>query len=268
MSLKAYALDVDANLLFTNSKILLEKKNQDWVWELIEVSQSEFDSFIKDSENYRFVKWESEESMINFRWKWKFQNDIFDAIRGNKFWPSWNAFIEANVEASPTSIITARWHPILDIKRTHKAILHEVLSDYQLEELVDNMRNRLWWDTFQRKEKIINSFLKNNFYCPCSDRAFLKKISKDINDPMHDRKTIAFDSFVQHVISVFNNYYGEEFMIKRNIKVWFSDDSKSNINWMEAFIKKELIRKYPNIIYSLYDTWDPYKVKKTSFKKH
>jgi hypothetical protein len=56
-------------------------------------------------------------------------------------------------------------------------------------------------------------------------------------------------------------------MNKRHISVWFSDDSKSNINWMEIFIKKELIKKYPNITYFLYDTWDPHKVKKHHSKR-
>ncbi|MDD3262607.1 MAG: hypothetical protein PHR61_02070 [Candidatus Absconditabacteria bacterium] len=266
MSLKAYALDVDANLLHTDSKILLEKKDELGIWKLTEVSQSEFDTFVKDKENYRFVNGNSEESLINFRGKGKFQKDIFDAIENGRFGPSWDAFIKANLEASPISIITARGHPIIDIKNTHKAILHEVLSEYQLDELIDNMRNHLGGDMFQKKEKMINLFLKNNYYCPCSDIPFLKKINKNPNDPMYEKKTKSFENFVQHVISVFNNYYGKQFMNKRHISVGFSDDSKSNINGMEIFIKKELIKKYPNITYFLYDTGDPHKVKKTSFK--
>lgn len=267
MSLKAYALDVDANLLFTDSKIILEKKDEHWIWKLTEVSQSEFDIFVKDKENYRFVNGNSEDSLINFRWKWKFQKDIFDAIEHGKFGPSWDAFIEANVNANPISIITARWHPIQDLKSTHKAILYDVLSVYQLDELVENMRNHLWIDSFKRKEAIINSFLKNNYYCPCSDESFLKKIGKNQNDPMHDKKTVAFESFIQHVIDVFAKYYGKNFINDRNIRVWFSDDSKSNIDTMENFIISELIKKYPNITYFLYDTQNPHKVKKTSFKK-
>ncbi len=268
MSLKAYALDVDANLLFTDSKILLEKKDEHWVWKLTEVSQSEFDIFVKDKENYRFVNGNFEDSVINFRWKWRFQKDIFDAIEKGNFWPSWNAFIEANVNANPISIITARWHPIQDLKATHKAILYDVLSVYQLDELIENMRNNLWIDAFKRREKIVNSFLENNYYCPCNDKSFLKKIGKDIKEPMHDKKTWAFEKFVQHVISIFTTYYGKEFVNQRKISVWFSDDSKSNIDTMEAFIIAELIKKYPNIKYFLYDTQNPHKVRKTSFKKN
>jgi len=268
MSLKAYALDVDANILFTDSKILLEKKSRTWLREIVEVSQSEFDEFIKDKDNYRFVNWKTEESMINFRGKWKFKNDIFDAIDSWKFAPSWEAFIEANRNASPIGIITARWHPIKDLRDTHKAILHEVLSDYDLDELISNMRNHLWQNATHRKDTVINKFLDSSYYCPCSDEKFLEVIWKKIDTPMPERKNASFDAYINHIINVFNNYYWKDFLQNRNIRVWFSDDSKSNIQSMESFIKKELVSKYPNIEYFLYDTANPHKIQRKSFKKH
>lgn len=265
--LKSYAVDVDYNLLFTNSKILLEKKSENWLRELIEVSQSEFDSLIKDKQNYRYVNGNIEDSMINFRGKWRFQQDIFDAIIANKFGPSWDAFLQANRKASPISIITARGHPINDLKKTHKAILYEILEDFYLDELIENMRIQLWKQSPKRKDSVVNTYLDNNYYCPCSDRKFLKDINQNYSTPMDVRKTVAFEKFVEHVLDLYKKYNYPLHNYQKNIRIWFSDDSQTNIEKMEDFVINNLLNKYPNIGFYLYDTKNPHKVVKSSYKK-
>jgi len=76
---------------------------------------------------------------------------------------------------------------------------------------------------------MINTYLNNNFYGPCSDETFLKSINKDILDPLPERKNAAFEQFVLRCKSVFRQYYGEDFLAKRKIRIGFSDDTTKNI---------------------------------------
>ncbi len=254
--LKTYAFDVDANLLFTDTKIILEKKWENGERKPIDVSQHDYEILKLDTKHYRHVDNNIEKSMINFRGPGKFEEDIFAAIDQNKFAPSWNKFIEANKNASPLAIITARGHSIEELKTTHKKIIQEILTDDQREDFLYSMKERLW-QYKTHDEMIINEYLDNNFYAPCSNEAFLAGIWKELSDSMPDRKNAAFEQFVLHIKSVFENNYGKNFLAKRKIRVGFSDDSHHNITWLHHHIyTKEtgLMRKYPEVLFRMYDT--------------
>ena len=76
---------------------------------------------------------------------------------------------------------------------------------------------------------LINTYLNNNYYAPCSDEKFLEYIKSSLATPMPDRKNAAFEQFVARSKSVFKQYYGDEFLAKRKIRIGFSDDTAKNI---------------------------------------
>ncbi len=224
----------------------------------MDVTQPDYENLKHDTNNYRHVENDIEKSMANFRGSEKFEKDIFDAIEQKKFAPSWNKFLEANKNASPIAIITARWHSMEELKTTHRKIIHEVLTNGQREDFLYSMKERLG-QYKTSNDVLINIYLDNNFYAPCSNEAFLASIWKEISDSMPDRKNSAFEAFVLHIKKVFDANYGQNFLSDRKIRVGFSDDSNSNITWLHDFIyNKEtgLMRKYPDVLFRMYDTGD------------
>lgn len=265
--LKAYAFDIDSNILFTDTKIILEKRWENGIRERIEATQDQYGECMKDREHYRYINNIEEQSMQNFRWPGKIKKILFDAIEKDNFWPSRNKFIQAHKKASPIGIITARGHPLHEFVDTHKAIIYEILDDYERDELVYSMRQRLWFAAPKRKDSLINAFLKNNFYGPCADEQFLKSINMSFANPTSEKKKAAFEKFLQHIKRIFTHYYGEEFVRQRKLSVGFSDDLKINILGMQNHIINELMHKFPEIKFCLYDTSDPKNISKHIVKK-
>ena len=80
--LKAYAFDVDSNLLFTDTTIWIEIF-QDGKRIPAEISQQQYDdlaSDLKKGERFKYIDNNVEKSMKNFRGAGRFEKDIFDAI--------------------------------------------------------------------------------------------------------------------------------------------------------------------------------------------
>lgn len=254
--LKSYAFDVDSNLLFTDTKIIMEKKWNDGIWLPEEVSQQQYEIIKSDKENYRYIDNNIEKTMANFRWAGNFEEVIFDALNKNQQWPSWDKFIEANRYASPIAIITARGHPVEDFKDTHKKLIIDNFNSWQQEDLLNSMKERLW-DYKQSDEFYIEKYLDNNYYAPCSDEVFLASIGKTLSDKMPDRKNAAFEKFVLHTKKIFETYYWANFMANRKIRIGFSDDTSSIIEWIHHHIHTMdigLMRKHPEILFRMYNT--------------
>lgn len=256
--LKAYAFDVDSNLVFTDSTIWIDvlENGKRIPKEISQLQYEEFWPKLKKWDTVRYANNNAEQSMRNFRGPGKFERDIFSAISQWKFWPSRDKFIEANRYASPLAIITARGHPVHECKETHKKIIYDVFTSHQRDDLISSMKERL--GNYKTSEaELIDIYLDNNFYAPCSEEMFLASIDKDLSYSMSDRKNAAFEQFVLHTKEVFKKYYGANFLAKRKIRIGFSDDTHSNITWLHNFIHTPdiwLMRKYPEIKFRLYDT--------------
>jgi len=259
--LKSYAFDVDYNLVYTDDTIWIDVlENGKWVPK--EISQKQYEevaSQLKTWETMRYLNNDMEQSMKNFRGAGKYEKTLFDALskeNNTGKWPSRNKFIEANTYASPIAIITARGHPVEDLRETHRKIILDELSSGQQEDLLTSIQERLW-DHKQSDEFYINTYLNNNFYAPCSDEQFLATIEKKLSDRMPDRKNAAFEAFVVHAKKVFEHYYWANFMATRKMRIGFSDDTSSNIEWLHNYIhtdKTGLMRKYPEVLFRMYDT--------------
>lgn len=259
--LKSYAFDIDSNLIFTDTTLWIDTL-ENGRREPKEISQQDWDVFsseIKKWEKMRYLNNDQRQTMKNFYNSWTYEKVVFDSIQQNKLWPSWDKFLEAHKYASPLAYITARGHPLYDFKNTHKKIIYEVLTASQREDLIYSMKERLW--NYQRDDDVlIDAYLNNNFYAPCSNEPFLQEIQKTLVDPLADRKNIAFEQFVLHVKKIFKSYYGANFLENRKIRIGFSDDNHLNIKWLHHYINDKdtwLMRKYPEIKFVLYNTNKP-----------
>ncbi|MFA7298464.1 MAG: hypothetical protein WC010_02345 [Candidatus Absconditabacterales bacterium] len=256
--LKSYAFDVDYNLIFTNDTIILDKKGSDNNRSPVEVSQKDYEEFIKDKINYRHFNDSIEQSMVNFRGADRYEKTIFDAINQGKFGPSWEKFVEANRYASPMAFITARGHHAEDLKETHRKIIYDVLTSGHREDLIYSMKERLG-NYKLSDDVVIDTYLNDNYYAPCSNETFLETINKNVSDSMPARKNAAFEQFVIHTKQVFEKYYGTNFMSTRKIRVGFSDDTYKNIEGLHNFIYTKntgMMRRYPEILFRLYNTFE------------
>ncbi|MCF7834938.1 hypothetical protein K9M48_02685 [Candidatus Gracilibacteria bacterium] len=262
--LKGYAFDVDSNLIFTNTKILLEKFDGE-KWNLIEVSQEEYPELIKLAE-YRFLDGDREKSMQNFVAHGTFQNEFIDALDNNRFGPSWDKFKQATMTAKPSSIITARGHPMQEIKDTHKFLIFEVLEQSELDQLIHwmgvntNHRSR-------NKNKVVNNYLDNNLYLPVRSNDFDKMFNVDKNLSTRERKLVGFEAFLNHLYKVFEKYTSNIYLENKKISIGFSDDFYENVDGMRNFIESVLLKKYPNFRFSVYDTSNPKFVKKITLER-
>jgi len=262
--LKWYAFDVDSNLLFTDTKILLEKF--DWKWRcLVEVSQSEYPELIKLPE-YRFWGWNREKSMQNFLSIGTFKNEIIDALDNNKFWPSRPKLLQATVTARPISIITARGHPIDEIRDAHQFIIFEILNESEIEQLVNWMKINKNIGS-NNKNKIIKMYLDNNLYLPIRSKDFEKISGINLSLSTRERKLVWFEMFIEHLYKVFESYMSKSYLKDKKISVGFSDDYEENIVWMRDFMENVLLKKYPKLKFSVYDTANPNFVKKISLER-
>lgn len=262
MSHKAYAFDIDDNLLHTECRVFVEIPNKKW-WEKIEIAEKELKTYL--SRGARFPNNDSEECFLHMRGAdGKLQQQLFDAIENKARGPSRESFKYANISANPIGLITARGHPIEELKKTHQAILHEIFDITELEQLIENMNIRLQ-TKLKNKDQSIKLFLDLNYYAPCSDLEYLKKIELTNTSNIAERKVKAFKHFIHHIINLNQaNLINQD---GKKLKIWFSDDSQENITAIKKSIEKDLLLLYPDITFSIYNTNIPSYVKKTIYSK-
>jgi len=65
-------------------------------------------------------------------------------------------------------------------------------------------------------------------------------------------KQLAIRDFVRHVLDIVRDRG-----IDRPVSIGFSDDDIKNVTAVEAFVREELGREYPNVKFVVYDTSDP-----------
>lgn len=259
---KAYAFDFDSNLVFTQDTIFLSKRNGTSRQET-QVSQQEFDQITVDGKTWKRLHDDYEASLKNFLTPGKYKQALTDAIAANKTWPSRTSFLEANETAAPLAIITARGQSPQELKDTHEYIISKVLTSAQRATLVENMQKRL--GTSVSPDQAIQRYLDNNLYLPVQSKEFFQLSDTTIDTPTTIRKHIWFWIFLTHIASLFETYYWEQFTNDPGFSVWFSDDNLENVESMVEFIQSELVPKYPQVKFLVYNTNDAENVKKVRF---
>lgn len=260
---KAYGFDYDSNMLFTNSVIYLLLK--EWGnWKPITVSQKDFDTINVDNILYRYVNDNVHESTREFREPGKYMETLIDALDNNRFWPSWEKFEIATCAANPLLKSTARGQSPLELREGHKFIIMEHLTQWQREQLVENMlcklHDPLLYDAAQ--EKIIDLYLDGNQYFSVNSSEFLAQFpeAKELN--VAQRKNIWFSYFVWYVQKKLATYYPEIAGPGMNFSIWFSDDNLRNIQSLEQHIEQKLLYTFPFTKFVLYNTANPHCIKK------
>ena len=262
---KYYSFDIDDNLLYTNTKIIMEHLvNNEWIDE--EVNTDMF-SKIRGTEGWRYKA--GDESFSNFRDYGHLKDDSFittfkDAVINKKFAPSWTKFIECLINGNIFSIITSRGHSPKNIRKA----LYWLIYEYGLEKFKDlkleNVDNNIDFKT-----QMINNLLKYHkifgtksyqvidYYielCPIytvSSDYFIKKYGIMT---VEESKKIALQNFNELV-----NKYANELGI--NVEYGFSDDDPKFVKAaMDQFL--ELRLSTTNVTYSVFDTGGDRKVKK------
>lgn len=141
-------------------------------------------------------------------------------------------------------------------------MLLEAFSSEDQERFLENMNKRLQLCE-KNKEKMLKLFLDMNYYAPCSLPSYLKKIGLALSSDIPERKSIAFKDFIKHITRLNSSKLTNP--EKKQLKIWFSDDSLSNLDAVESTIQNELIHDYPDIIFSVYNTNIPHIIKKISY---
>ncbi len=260
MSHKAYVFDIDDNLLHTNCSVFLEREVAGKK-ERIEIPERELKTKLQEGRS--FPDNDPEECFRNMRLgNGRLTQDLFDAIEAKAYGPAWERFKLANLQASPIGIITARGHPIEDVKAAHSAILHEVLTLEERGQFLEQMKLRVR-DFSASSDHLIRDFFDMNYYAACANKTFSDSLQVPFETPSSQKKVCAFDKFIAHIVSL--NQQKKTNPYQKPLKIWFSDDSLANISAIQEAIANRFIHSYPEITFATYDTSDPRLIKKTIY---
>ena len=260
MSHKAYAFDIDGNLLHTDCTVFVERWNGQKM-ERCEIPETELKAKLKEGRAY--PNNDSEECFRNMRLgNGKLTQDLFDALDAGAYGPARERFKLANLQASPIGIITARGHPIEDIKSAHQALLYEAFTLEEREQFLEQMKLRLG-DYHASADHLIQNFFDTNYYAACANRAYSDSLKIPFETSSAKKKVLAFDKFIEHVVAL--NHFGMINPHKKALKIWFSDDSLENLFAVKAAIQNHFVLSYPKITFALYNTNNPAFVEKTLY---
>ncbi len=257
---KAYAFDIDENLLHTNCTVFVERWNGSKL-ETCEIPETELKAKLEEGRIYPDN--DPEECFRNMRLgNEKLTQDLFDALAAGAYGPAWERFKLANLQASPIGIITARGHPIEDLKAAHRAILHEVFTTEEKEQFLEQMKLRLG-DYRASEDHLIHDFFDMNYYAACANRTYSDSLNLPFDTPSPKKKVFAFNKFIEHIVKLnqeklMNPYH-------KALKIWFSDDSLENLSAIEEAVQNRFVLSYPEITFALYNTNNPDFVKKTLY---
>lgn len=245
---KAYIFDWDDNVLYMDTKVLMERLIDD-KWKHVRLSTSKYATVRKDPE-YRPYKNNFQISFIEFtdlgsRGNNAFLCDVDKAINKNKFGPSYNDFKECIISGSPFAIVTARGHSKSVIKEAIKHLIHKCFND---DEKTLAHQNLLLKNTetigtnILTINTLIDRYLETCQYMCVTSPEFISDIQKsDLS--IENCKSLALKMVINRMINQCNiNSIG------------FSDDDTNNINAIQKAIEDDLKLEFPGIDFAIYDT--------------
>jgi hypothetical protein len=266
--LKYYIFDWDNNILHMPTRIHLERRLDDGTWVPHSVSTSLFSVIRNDVEHYRPPGGDWEQAFREFRdipvdSESRFLLDtrraLDDIVSGrDKPAPSFLQFKRALIEGRLFAIVTARGHSPESIRRGVEYFIDTILSPADRREMLRNLRGYL--EVFEKghqlttDRQVLDYYLGINKYHAITSPQFKAIMRERLDGPegQEEAKQFAIKDFVRHIIRI-----AREKGIARPMSVGFSDDDRSNIAAVEAYIRRELATQFPNIKFVVYDTSDP-----------
>jgi len=237
----SYSFDWDDNILYMPTKIHMDKiVNGEWL--PIDVSTSKF-SKIRNDTKYRFRDNDINITFSEFRDTGKrgenaFIEDVKKAILKERFGHSWNDFLEAIVNGSLVSIITARGHNPDTIKKAVRWIIDTQLTKEQKDEMVANLMGYL--SKFEdidilninmNFDELVDYYLSFWDFYGITSPFFLRIYPGSVSNPEEAKKR-ALTLFIKKI-----KKFGKK--IDADVHLGFSDDDKGNVDAIRQLFNDE-----------------------------
>ena len=265
---KYYIFDWDNNILHMPTRIHLERKRSDGVWEDHAVSTSVYSVVRNDPENYRPPKGNWEQAFREFRDfahepESKFLIDtksvLAPIVAGKKSGgPSFEQFRSALIEGRLFAIVTARGHKSETLREGVRYFIDQVLTDGERVKMLRDLRGyRAVYANDghgMSDDEVIEAYLDLNRFHAVTSPEFLARmgVAEPNRDIQEEAKQFAIKDFVTHAIGIVQHCGAD-----RPISVGFSDDDPRNVDAVEAYIEHQLHREFPGVKFVVYDTSDP-----------
>jgi len=253
---RGYAFDWDDNVLVMPTHIHLEKKvGNEWI--PVDVSTTEFADIRHllpndknpEGKGYRLLNNSISDAYSDFRDYNTMISDARKAIESGSFAPYFGKFKEALLYGNDFSIITARGNPPKSIRETIKMIIDNHFTDEERETMKKNLRGLS-----------IDEYLDLQNYDPISADEYKERYGGGSSANPEREKMRALERFVKRVVSDAGNLRSQPDFT--GFSVGFSDDDLGNVNTAKEFIRTDLIKKYPDVKFLVYDSSDPDNPKK------
>lgn len=245
---KAYIFDWDDNVLYMDTKVLMERLVDD-KWKHVRLSTSKY-AIVRKDPDYRPYKNNFQISFIEFtdlgsRGSNAFLCDVDKAIDKNKFGPSYKDFKECILSGSPFAIVTARGHSKAVIKEAIKHLIHKCFNDDEKETTKQNIifkSEHSQVSSIILFTNILDRYLETCQYMCVTSPEFISDIQKsDLS--IENCKSLALKMVINRMINQCDiNSIG------------FSDDDPNNIQAIQKAIEDDLKLEFPSIDFAIYDT--------------
>ena len=245
--LRGYSFDWDDNILYMPTVIKMIKYDGN-EWKPVEVSTHTF-SKVRDDKNYKL----DDDAFYNFREEKEFIKDLKKALENQSFAPSFDKFKEALIYANPISIITARGHQPITLRKGMDLVISRTFNENELSTMLSNIQENFSETEYMTPDKTLEVYLDSIDYHPVSSEHFSNKFGTDFSSAINpeENKKIAFRDYVGKVINGAKQMVGSNY---NKLSIGFSDDDLGNINAMIEFIKNELQEEFPDTKFIIYDT--------------
>ena len=231
-TLRAYSFDWDDNILNMPTLIRMVKY-EGGEWNPVQVSTDEF-AKVRNDKNYKL----DDDAFYNFREEKEFTKDLKKAIDEKSFAPSFDKFKEALIYANPISIITARGHQPITLRKGMNLVIAKTFNEKELSDMLGNIQQSHPETKYLTPDKVLEVYLDSIDYHPVSSIEFADKFGIDHSSAVNpeENKKLAFRSYVRKVIDGANKMVKSKY---NKLSVGFSDDDLGNVNAMINFIKDE-----------------------------
>ena len=245
--IRAYSFDWDDNILKMPTTIKMLKNTVDG-WVPVNVGTEEF-ALVRDSNDYKL----DEGAFDNFINEDAFLMDLEKALTMGSFAPSFDKFKEALIYANPISIITARGHDPVVLRKGMDLVISHTFTEEELGRMIDNIQQTYPELDGQDPEIIIKTYLDSHEYHPVTSQRFTDKFGLESGSAANpeENKKIALRDYVTNIVSKASQMVN---MGNEKLSVGFSDDDLGNINAIIPFIKEVLQVEFPDVDFIVYDT--------------
>ena len=253
-SLQYFIFDYDDNLLIMDTPLHFQHfENGRWVnknitsTEFADIRKSYPDNYMDNNEWKADKKSFQEFGDTGPRGTNAFLEDTKNAIKSNKFGPSWDTFIQCMKDGRLFAIITSRGHEPSTIRSVVEYIINNTLTPEQLQEMKQNIQN--FNNLFKvEADNIIEQYLNSCYFMGITSKAFMDEFQ-------YSPQGAKLNQGKQDCINKFTNWV-RSFAKRTNLplSVSFSDDDINYTNAAkELFMQMEKSLDFPEIFY-VFDT--------------